>query len=492
MQNLPERLAPRCGTAEPCSRANTTAFAVQCLLRVHRHIAIAAFAIAATLPVSAFADDDADRRWLPGDHHVHSEWSVDWDTSTTPPTPVRGGDSPYSRTRNAEEARRHGLAWMVHTDHGGPGHSAVTHESAWPALQQARIEVPEVLQFHGMEFDVPAGEHASLFMAPGAHENAMLVDLERRFSRREVDDDKRDAPEAMLAALRHMQAQQPQPLMFVNHPARTATGIGAWGQVDPQELRNWQDAAPDVLVGMEGAPGHQADRRHRGLYRNGAAKTWGGFDQMTAQVGGVWDTMLAEGRRFWITSTSDSHRNVDIGGADFWPGQYSKTYVLARHDSADIFDGLRNGRMFAVTGDLIDTLDLQVQAEGAAPASMGGTLQVDAGSQITVRVAVTLPAGNNFNDERNAIDHIDVIAGHASADGGTPVITVHTVRPAQWRQTGNRITFEVSLPAPDKQGFVRVRGTSTTQIEPTPDAAGEDPWHDLWFYSNPVFVKTRR
>ncbi|MDR6993322.1 hypothetical protein [Luteimonas sp. 3794] len=441
--------------------------------------------------VAHASDASEGRSWLAGDHHVHSEWSVNWDEATSPPTPIRGGDSPYSRTRNAEEARRHGLTWMVHTDHGGPNHSAVTHDSAWPALQQARVEVPEVLQFHGMEFDVPAGEHASLIMAPGAHENTMLVELERRFNRREVDDDARDTPEAMLAALRYMQAQEPQPLMFVNHPSRTATAVGVWGQVEPGELRAWQDAAPDVLVGMEGAPGHQADRRHRGLYRNDAAKTWGGFDQMTAQLGGVWDTLLAEGRRFWITSTSDSHRNVDIGGADFWPGEYSKTYVLARHDSADVLDGLRHGRMFAVTGDLIDTLDLQVHAGGKAPATMGGTLQVAADAQVTVQVAVTVPEGTNFNGDRNPIDHIDVIAGQATADG-TPDMTVHTVRPTQWQQTGNRIAFELTLPAPQTRGFVRVRGTSNAQIEPTPDVAGEDPWQDLWFYSNPVFVEVVR
>jgi hypothetical protein len=43
----------------------------------------------------AWADETGDgRAWLAGDHHVHSEWSVDWDESTSPPTPIRGGDSP--------------------------------------------------------------------------------------------------------------------------------------------------------------------------------------------------------------------------------------------------------------------------------------------------------------------------------------------------------------------------------------------------------------
>ena len=106
-------------------------------------------------------------------------------------------------------------------------------------------------------------------------------------------------------------------------------------------------------------------------------------------------------------------------------------------------------------------------------------------------MSVTVPDDANFNGDRNAIDHIDVIAGQASADG-TPDMTVHTVRAAQWQQTGNRIAFDLTLPAPETRSFVRVRGTSNEQIEPTPDAAGEDPWQDLWFYSNPVFVEVAR
>ncbi|MDE0839955.1 MAG: hypothetical protein OSB41_13010, partial [Kiritimatiellae bacterium] len=37
----------------------------------------------------------------------------------------------------------------------------------------------------------------------------------------------------------------------------------------------------------------------------------------------------------------------------------------------------------------------------------------------------------------------------------------------------------------------RVRGTNTKELEPTEDAAGENPWDDLWFYTNPVFVTAR-
>ena len=93
---------------------------------------------------------------------------------------------------------------------------------------------------------------------------------------------------------------------------------------------------------MEGAPGHQAatltadgtqkrDRKGRPPVSAGImetrAGTLGGFDQMTAIVGGFWDSMLGEGRRLWILATSDSHLNyadVTSPGSDFWPGEYSE------------------------------------------------------------------------------------------------------------------------------------------------------------------------
>jgi len=457
-------------------------------MRAHSLMAVAIASASLMLLVANASAQE--RRWLAGDHHVHSEWSVGWDNSTTPPTPVRGGDSPYSRTHNAAAAREHGLAWMVHTDHGGPNHSQVTREHAWPALLAARKAVPEVIQFHGMEFDVPAGEHASLIIAPGPGEEAQQFAIERDFSRREVIDTRtRDSEEDMVAALRYMQGLVPQPLLFINHPSRTATAPGVWGEVTPAELRLWQDAAPQVLVGMEGAPGHQADRKTRGLYRNASAPSYGGFDQMTAKVGGEWDALLAEGRRFWITANSDAHGHHGIGGADFYPGEYSKTYVWAKDSAEDVMDGLRHGRIFVVTGDLISGLSLQLTA-GSRSASSGETLQVAPGAMVDVAVELQLPSGRNGNGDRPELQHVDVITGQAG--DGKPDMQVRTLTAAQWQREGDRIRFTVQVPAPAKQGFVRLRGSSTGERDPAADVPGEDPWQDLWFYSNPVFIEVKR
>ncbi len=52
-------------------------------------------------------------------------------------------------------AKHFGLTWAMCTDHGGPNHSKVNLEQAYPDLLRSRILVPDVLQFWGMEFDAP-------------------------------------------------------------------------------------------------------------------------------------------------------------------------------------------------------------------------------------------------------------------------------------------------------------------------------------------------
>lgn len=306
------------------------------------------------------ANRTADRAWLAGDHHIHSQFSVEWTPNpagpSQPPIPVLGGDARYPIPVNALMAREFGLSWMVSTDHGGPNHSKLNAEQAYPELQRARAEVPEVLQFYGMEFDTPGADHSSLIIPRSPNEREALQAIESNFSKREPwpADYAWDTEPRMLEALRFMRETEAPPVVIANHPSRSATEIGGYGQDTPAELRGWNDAAPNVAIGMEGAPGHQASalnpdgsldpKGSRGGY--GRAPTLGGFDQMTARLGGFWDSMLGEGRRWWITSTSDSHVHYTEGGSDFWPGQYSKTYVLARRDHADILDGLRHGRVF--------------------------------------------------------------------------------------------------------------------------------------------------
>jgi hypothetical protein len=461
-----------------------------------------------SIPGPSGEESRASRHWLAGDHHIHSRYSVGWNDSTNPPTPIIAGDAKYPIPTNAQMARRYGLSWMVSTDHGGPNHSKINLERAYPELQQSRVAVPDLIQFYGMEFDTPGADHSSMIMPHSDHEHTDLHQIEQRYSKRDAFplDPARDTEPRMLDALRYMSGIALPPVVIANHPSRSATGLGVYGQDTPSELRDWNDAAPRVAVGMEGAPGHQASAlRPDGAvdttgWRGGYSRqpTMGGFDQMTARLGGFWDSMLGEGRRWWITSTSDSHRNWREGGSDFWPGEYSKTYVLARRSHEDILDGIRNGRVFVTTGDLISELTVTARTSGTATAGIGGTLQVRAGQDVRVTIRVRDPAAANHRGETPVVARVDLIAGEVTGrvtnraqDSNPTTRVVKRFTATDWQRDGEYLRMEHVLPNVHHAGYLRVRGTSTGDLEPAADPKAENPWSDLWFYANPVFLTIR-
>ncbi|CAH0271107.1 phosphoesterase [Peribacillus simplex] len=460
--------------------------------------------------------------WLAGDHHIHSEWSVGWDNTKNPPAPIKGGDAIYPTVKNAQNAHKYGLDWMVTTDHGGPNHSKVNLEQAYPELLKSRQVVPEVLQFYGMEFDTPAADHSSIIIPKGNNESKTLYDIESKFNKREPypNDGSRDTESTMIDALNYMKQMDEPPIQIAHHPSRSATGDGKWGEDTPQEFRNWNDTAPNISIGMEGAPGHQASainpdgtldpKGARGSYGNVNAPTMGGFDQMTAKVGGLWDSMLGEGRHWWITSTSDSHVNWRDGGSDFWPGEYSKTYVKAEKDYKDIMESLRNGKVFVATGDLVSELDVKAQAGGKSrwyskskgnSASIGETLTLPGkkSKDVTVTVRIKDPNAANSHGDQPKVKRVDLIMGEVTGkveDRSTA--TNPTTKVAKrftekdWKKRGEYIEISYTVKNVDKDSYIRLRGTSTDQLEPEKDPKGENPWTDLWFYSNPIFIKSTK
>ncbi|MEX0963764.1 MAG: hypothetical protein WDZ52_06965 [Pseudohongiellaceae bacterium] len=447
-------------------------------------------------------------RWIAGDHHIHSRYSVGWDRTQNPPTPILGGDAIYPTHMNALMAKYYGLGWMVTTDHGGPNHSQVNLERAYPELLQSRLVVPEVIQFYGMEFDTPGADHSSVII-PHTHDEAeRLHSIESQFSKREPwpENPDWDTEPRMLEALRFMRDLPYAPVVIAHHPSRSAPGERDYGLDSPQELRAWNDTAPNIAIAMEGAPGHQARALNpdgsldpegaRGAYGN--HPTMGGFDQMTAIVGGFWDSMLAEGRNWWITANSDSHVHYSEGGSDFWPGEYSKTFVWAAKNHDDILQGIRGGRVFVTTGDLISELYVSASAAGVQ-AHIGGSLTVAADSPVDITIRFLDPNTANYHGENPAVTRVDLIIGEIqgqtqdpASDSHTPARVAARFSPAQWQQDGDYMVINYRIDALAGDQYIRVRGTNTHQLEPELDPRGEDPWSDLWFYSNPVSLLTQR
>lgn len=464
---------------------------------------------ASTTVVSKFQKKD--RAWLAGDHHIHSRYSVGYEPApndpTALPTPIIAGDAVYPIPTNAHMARHFGLSWMVSTDHGGPNHAKLNAEQAYPELLQSRRDIPELLQFYGMEFDTPGADHSSLIIPHTETERQRLHAIESQYSKKEAWplNPEADKEPRMIAALKYMKTLDVPPVLFANHPSRSAKSIGVYGLDHPAELRSWNDTAPTIAIGMEGAPGHQAASLNpdgtikpdgvRGAYGN--APTLGGYDQMTARLGGFWDSMLGEGRHWWITASSDSHQNYTEGGHDFWPGEYAKTYVYAQRHYDDVLDGLRAGRVFVTTGDLISSLDMKLSSSFSTK-YLGETLIVKQGRDVTLHLTVRDPAGANISGHNSEVARIDIIVGeiqdHTSADSDHNPSTrvVKRFYPSEWRKKGEMITITYRLENLQHDSYVRVRGTNTQELEPSPDPKGEDPWADLWFYTNPIFIKIKR
>lgn len=463
--------------------------------------------IAAVFTGCATVEPQLPDEWLAGDHHIHSQYSVSWDGRVDPPAPRIGGHGRYPIPTNAQMAMDHGLSWMVATDHGGRMHAKIDLELAYPELLQSREDVPQVIQFFGFEMNSPGADHSSLIV-PHTHDEADRVwQIESQFDKGGAGDDEPDADTTpkMVEALIAMQAFSKLPVVIANHPSRRPQDGGKFGLTSPADLRAWNDTAPNIAVGMAGAPGHQAadlnpdgsitiERdEHRGAYNR--QPTFGGFDIMTAELGGFWDSMLGEGRRWWITANSDSHFNYREGGIDFWPGEYSKTYVYGQKTHDGILSSLRNGRVFVTTGDLISELYVTVENSDGELAEIGGTVAANDGEDVTVTIRLRDPAGENHRGDSPAVNRVDVIVGEISglqddpdhhSNPSTRVFRRFT--PNDWSRDGELLAMSVTIASGQHDYYIRVRGTNTSEDEPLPDIKGDNPWDDLWFYANPVFV----
>jgi len=465
----------------------------------------------AAIDVPQARSDAGEVRWLAGDHHIHSRYSTGYDQKKDPPEPIVGGDAIYPIPMNALMARKFGLSWMVATDHGGPNHSKVSHDRAYPELVLSRELVPEVVQFFGMELNSPAADHSSIIIPFGSDEADRLRQLEHAYDAREAwpEDSSRNTEPKMIEALRAARQQSKKPVVIAHHPSRSAKGQGAYGMTTPRELRAWNDAAPDIAVGMEGAPGHQAagegsgraseayvryfgtSRITRGAYTG--FPTMGGFDQMTARLAGFWDSMLGEGRRWWITANSDSHINWREGGMDFWPGEYSKTWVHARKEPQEILEAIRSGKVFVTTGDLVSGVEIR---NGGTPVELGSTIQAKRGEKLRLTIRFRDPDASNAGGGNPSVRRVDLIRGSVTGKARSPDADTNTstrvearFTEADWRVEGEWRVIEKELKPVRGHEYIRLRGTSTNEDEPAQDVTGEDAWSDLWFYTNPVFIE---
>ncbi|GGY03326.1 PHP domain-containing protein [Streptomyces minutiscleroticus] len=477
--------------------------------------------------------------WLAGDHHIHTQYS---------------SDGKYRVVDQVRQGARHGMDWLVITDHGSATHARIGVEKVNPDIVEARAAHEDTLVFQGLEWNIPAAEHGTVFVHPGRNEVSVLKQFETGYDGSvKGATSSTPANEALAVAGLNFLADQVKrrkvkdALMLANHPARK--GIDS-----PHEIRAWRDATSPghrIAVGFEGAPGHQAGGLPkpngpggaRGIYDGSPSansfagyplesyRTWGGFDWMTATVGGLWDSLLAEGKPWWITANSDSHQvyadtaargggdfnangryddpvyggQIDLTENDYWPGYYSRTHVGAEGFTyADVMDGIRAGRIWVDHGQLISGLDVRV-AGGSRWATLGGALHVKKGTRVTLTVNVALAGGPNWAGFVPKLARVDVIQGDVTGevkDKDTfTAPTARVVKSYEVNKDSGTVKLTYDLGRVDHPVYVRLRGgdgkrtavgpngAAVDPAGPAIDVIGDaDPWEDLWFYSNPVWV----
>jgi hypothetical protein len=493
--------------------------------------------------------------WLAGDHHIHTQYS---------------NDAMFPVATQVERAVTYGLDWMVVTDHGNAPFASYSVQPLVADIVAARKKYGgDVLVFTGLEWNIPAGEHTTLMLAPGRNEAALLQEFVTRYDAR-VNGTRDGTPENEAIAVQALAFLKDAvhtrridgALVLPNHPSRL--GINS-----PAETRNWRDAAPGIVIGMEGAPGHQAASlpapgmaRGRGLYDSAPStwsfpgypadsyRTWGGFDWMTATVGGLWDSLLAEGKPWWITTTSDGHQGCgdwvknpvdplnqtsydnipyDEAGhtftntgrfpdpinagrpiteySSFPPGAYNKTWVGATgYGYREVMQAMRAGRMWVCFGDLIAGLDVRLRPHGSRQPGvpMGGTMRARAGDIIDVVVKIDLAGSTNYAGLLPTLARVDLILGKVTGPAAdrSSFHTPHTKVVKSWTIDDRTGTIElVHKVTVDGPLYIRVRGTDGKRnapgffgsdvdpAGPALDIVGQvNPWEDLWFYSNPVFA----
>ncbi len=388
--------------------------------------------------------------WLAADTHVHTRFS---DGMGTP-------------AETAAKARSFGCDVVGFSDHGDNDRKGATAEY-FDAIDEARRAQPAMVLMGGMEWNLPpwgGDEHATVFV-PAAKER-QLTEFKAAF-----DDYGRDKHDAALAVAglqwlaKNAVDGATKPVVTYEHPSRP----DAKSMENVADMRAWRKVN-DVVIGFSGAPGHQG-KAPFGSYKY-AEQPIDRWDPVAARVGDAWDTLLNEGLDVWAASApSDFHEDVPNGLADYWPCQFSKTWIYAPDRTQNgVLQALRAGSFFGEHGGIAERVEIGVTAKGAPRAAGAGeVLRVAAGASIVVDVKLQVPP-KDWNGQPTRVDLIEIIG--IDATGGKVIAS------AAPSASGPALSHTVAVPATGL--VVRARG-----FRNMPDGSR------LAFYTNPVRIRTR-
>lgn len=389
--------------------------------------------------------------WLKADTHVHTQFS----------------DGVRTVSEVAAKASEYGCDVLAITDHGDRELGAGTHEYS-EAIAAARREQPRLAILAGIEWNIPpwgGDEHVTVLLPPSSREGPQLAEFKARFDdlgRDEHDPALADEGLQWLAGIQGVNGLSP--IAICEHPCckrNREHQIVA-------DVRRWR-AVNDVLIGLAGAPGHQG-MQPLGAYK-GALQPIDRWDPAVAVVGGAWDRLLQQSIDVWAAEApSDFHDDRTEGLQDFWPGQFSATWLYApERSAAGALQALRAGAFFAAHGHIAREVELRVQAPDLPRLAVAGeAIEVEPGAELAIELSM-LAARVDWDNRPSRIDEIELIGVTAT---GAEVIAACAPDPS------GRTRLK-TIATPDGGIVLRVRGRRVVEDGP-----------DLMFYTNPIRVTT--
>jgi hypothetical protein len=382
--------------------------------------------------------------WLKTDLHVHTRFS----------------DGRYPLEDMVHAAAAHGCDVVAITDHADNNLKAATPEYL-DAIRSARTQNPSLVVIAGLEWNVPPGkgnEHAGVLFPSQMETLETFAAFKSQFDDYHRKEEPSDLAASALGSLVPIDKTAIAPVVIVNHPSRRSESASA-----PRLTFEGLRAVSPLLVGIEGAPGHQR-AVPLGAYE-GTAKPIDRWDPIVAEAGGVWDGWLQGGLDVWAAiADSDFH---DENG-EFWPCEFAATWIYAPDRTVNgVIRALRAGSFFAEHGHIVTRAALEVRVPGQ-PRVMtpGETLQVQAGGVASVTLRLDVPA-RDYLDRENRIDQVELIG--ISSEGARVLFSGPPAMPD---------AFNISVTVPAGGIVLRARGSHTT-------ADGK-----LMFYTNPIRLTT--